>query len=149
VKLSLRTEYALRALMTLAEAPSQALLRIQAIAERQRIPKRFLEQILNDLRSGGLVESRRGVSGGYRLARPAHTITVREIIQQFEPAGTTAGRAGSATDAATPEEEALRDLWSRASAAMLAVFEKETLASLCQRAAELRRMRGEPMDYVI
>jgi len=149
VKLSVRTAYALRALMTLAEAPDQALLRIQAIAERQRIPKRFLEQILNELRSAGFVVSRRGVSGGYRLARPAHAITIREIIEHFEPPAAAGPAPNRSSTPATAEEEALADLWHRASAAMLAVFEKETLASLCERAAELRRLRGELMDFVI
>lgn len=137
--------------MTLAEAPEHTLLRIQAIAEQQRIPKRFLEQILNDLRSAGFVESRRGVSGGYRLARPANSISVRDVVEHFEPlslAGATAvGSTPPAPDA--PEEAVLRSVWAQAQAAMLASLEKWSLANLCEQARELRRLRGDPMDFVI
>lgn len=137
--------------MTLAEAPEQSLLRIQAIAERQRIPKRFLEQILNDLRSAGLVESRRGVSGGYRLARPAHAITVRDVVEHFEPPHSPTPAAGPnlPQDPNIPEEEILRHVWSQARAALLSVLQQWSLATLCERARELRRLRGEPMDFMI
>ena len=65
MKLSLRGEYALRALLVLGLNHGQPVVRIQSISEQQNIPKRFLEQILNDLKSAGFVRSRRGVSGGY------------------------------------------------------------------------------------
>ena len=68
MKLSVRGEYALRALTNLGLNYGDAVVRIQAISDDEKIPKRFLEQILNDLRGGGFVESRRGVAGGYRLA---------------------------------------------------------------------------------
>ena len=69
MKLSLRGEYALRALLVLGLNYGEPVIRIQTISKEQNIPKRFLEQILNDLKSGGFVQSRRGVAGGYRLAR--------------------------------------------------------------------------------
>ena len=70
MKLSLRGEYALRAMLVLGLNYEQPIVRIQTISDQQHIPKRFLEQILNDLKSAGFVQSRRGVGGGYRLARP-------------------------------------------------------------------------------
>jgi Rrf2 family protein len=60
MKLSVRGEYALRALLVLGQNYGQEVLRIQAISDRQNIPKKFLEQILNDLRTLGVVESKRG-----------------------------------------------------------------------------------------
>ncbi len=66
MKLSLRGEYALRALVALGENDNGEIIRIQTISEQRNIPKRFLEQILNDLKSGGFVESRRGVAGDAR-----------------------------------------------------------------------------------
>src|SRR3982751_4337861 len=74
MKLSLRGEYALRALVVLGQNYGPAVVRIQTISDQQKIPKRFLEQILNDLRTARLVESKRGVSGGYRLALPPEKI---------------------------------------------------------------------------
>jgi hypothetical protein len=64
MKLSVRGEYALRALAVLGAHFGGDVVRIQFISEQQNIPKRFLEQILNDLKAGGFVESRRGVAGG-------------------------------------------------------------------------------------
>src|SRR5258708_22905476 len=69
MKLSLRGEYALRALVVLGLNYGKAVVRIQTISEQQNVPKRFLEQILNDLKSAGVVESKRGVAGGERVGK--------------------------------------------------------------------------------
>ena len=87
MKLSLRGEYALRALIVLGlsyRPRDDSVVRIQAISEQQNIPKRFLEQILNELKSIGIVESRRGVAGGYRLRLPPEKITLAEVIRHIE-----------------------------------------------------------------
>jgi len=86
MKLSLRGEYALRALLVLGLNYKQSVVRIQTISQQQNIPKRFLEQILNDLKSAGVVESRRGVAGGYRLARPPEDISLASVIRHLEGA---------------------------------------------------------------
>ena len=80
MKLSLRGEYALRAMLVLGLNYDQQVVRIQTISDQQNIPKRFLEQILNDLKSGGMVQSKRGVAGGYRLARRPEQITLASIV---------------------------------------------------------------------
>src|SRR5256885_8410642 len=84
MKLSLRGEYALRALLVLGLNYKQSVVRIQTISQQQNIPKRFLEQILNDLKSAGIVESKRGVAGGYRLRPPPERVTLAEIIRHIE-----------------------------------------------------------------
>src|SRR6476660_3610915 len=86
MKLSVRGEYALRALLVLARdyQEDDSVVRIQEVSERQNIPKRFLEQILNDLKSAGIVESKRGIAGGYRLRRPPDRVTLAEIIRHIE-----------------------------------------------------------------
>ncbi len=87
MKLSLRGEYALRAMLALGLHHAEGeLVRIRAIADEQRIPKRFLEQILNDLKDAGVVESRRGVQGGYRLGRPPEKISLAEVIRHIDGA---------------------------------------------------------------
>ena len=63
---------------------TDSVVRIQEISRRQNIPKRFLEQILNDLKSAGIVESKRGVAGGYRLRRPPERITLAEVVRHIE-----------------------------------------------------------------
>src|SRR5690349_21069272 len=86
MKLSVRGEYAMRALLVLARdyQEDDSVVRIQEVSRRQNIPKRFLEQILNDLKSAGIVESKRGVAGGYRLRRPPDRMTLAEVVRHVE-----------------------------------------------------------------
>jgi len=70
MRVTTRTRYAIRALYHLAFHRAGDAAQAKEIAEAQKIPLRFLEQILQDLRRAGLVEARRGPRGGYALARP-------------------------------------------------------------------------------
>ena len=76
----------MRALLVLGLSYKQSVVQIQSISRQQNIPKRFLEQILNDLKSAGVVESKRGVAGGYRLARPPEEISLATVIRHIEGA---------------------------------------------------------------
>jgi len=80
--ISQKAKYALRALVALAQADAadEALI-IADIAERNNIPRKFLEQILLDLKRHGILESRRGKHGGYALLRPADKITFGEVLR--------------------------------------------------------------------
>ncbi len=78
--ISQRSRYALRSLLELAKANGAGLSAAE-ISRRQKIPRRFLEQILLDLKREGFVASRRGKSGGYALRRPADTITYGEVLR--------------------------------------------------------------------
>jgi Rrf2 family protein len=79
--ISQKAKYALRALVALAKQPAGQPVFIGDIAESQKIPKKFLEQILLDLKHQGLVASRRGKAGGYGLLRPADTISFGEVLR--------------------------------------------------------------------
>ena len=79
--ISQKAKYALRALVALAKKPSGHPVFIGDIAESENIPKKFLEQILLDLKHHGLVASRRGKAGGYGLLRPADTISFGEVLR--------------------------------------------------------------------
>jgi Rrf2 family protein len=79
--LSQKAKYALRALVALAEAGEGRSLHIAEIAERQRLPRKFLEQIMLDLKHHGVVHSRRGRHGGCALLRPPEAITFGEVIR--------------------------------------------------------------------
>src|SRR5919108_701635 len=79
--LSQKAKYALRALLVLAEAGEDRPVLIGEIAERHNLPKKFLEQILLDLKHHGLVQSRRGRSGGYNLLKPAAEISFGQVIR--------------------------------------------------------------------
>ncbi|MEO8883837.1 MAG: Rrf2 family transcriptional regulator [Devosia sp.] len=82
--ISQRAKYALRALVALVEVRAGEPLMISEISRRKAIPKKFLEQILLELKRSGMVESRRGRLGGYVLARPAEKITFGEVLRLID-----------------------------------------------------------------
>ncbi|ATU91101.1 RrF2 family transcriptional regulator [Phyllobacterium zundukense] len=82
--ISQKAKYALRALVVLARADAEKALFISDIAEEQNIPKKFLEQILLDLKHQGIVMSRRGKMGGYLLLKPAEDITFGEVLRLID-----------------------------------------------------------------
>lgn len=82
--ISQKAKYALRALAVLARADAGDPVQISDIADRQKIPKKFLEQILLDLKRAGFVESRRGKQGGYLLLRPASEISYGEVLRLID-----------------------------------------------------------------
>ncbi len=79
--LSQKCKYALQALLVLARENSDELLLVSEIAERENLPKKFLEAILLELNRNGLVRSRRGRGGGYALAKPADLITFGQVVR--------------------------------------------------------------------
>ena len=83
MRISAKVDYALRAAIELAAAAPEQI-KGERLAAAQSIPHKFLENILADLRNGGLVASQRGAEGGYRLARPPDEITVADVIRVVE-----------------------------------------------------------------
>ncbi|MFD5513476.1 RrF2 family transcriptional regulator [Streptomyces sp. NPDC127051] len=81
MRISARADYAVRAALQLAAAQDDGPVKAEAIADAQDIPHKFLEGILNDMRRGGLVLSQRGGNGGYRLAKPARSISIADVIR--------------------------------------------------------------------
>ena len=81
MKISKKAEYALRAVLAMCRGAQGTVFSIQSLALDERIPLKFLEQILLVLRKGGILHSKRGAGGGYTLARPAMRITLGEIIE--------------------------------------------------------------------
>lgn len=82
--LNKKTKYALRAVMALARRKDEGLVLIADLAESENIPKKFLEQILLDLKRAGILASTKGKGGGYALGRPASDISVGAIIRVIE-----------------------------------------------------------------
>lgn len=84
MKLSTKGRYGLRALIDLAQYSEEEAVSISSIAARQSISESYLEQLVARLRKAGLVVSIRGAQGGYRLARPADTISVGDVLRALE-----------------------------------------------------------------
>ena len=86
MKASLKLEYSLRVLAQLARCnKGNGVTRIEELAKLESIPQNYLVQLLNELREGGLVDSKRGKTGGYRLARSPEDITLKHVLAVVEP----------------------------------------------------------------
>ena len=84
IRLSKSTDYALMALADLALLPARELLSARRVAENHHLPPQLAAKVLQELRKAGLVETRQGIRGGYRLARPAEEIRITEVIESIE-----------------------------------------------------------------
>jgi Rrf2 family protein len=146
VRVSARADYAIRALVELAAAGPGASLRGDSIATAQAVPTKYLENLLSDLRRARLVTSQRGLRGGYRLARPAASITLADVIRAID--GPLAGvRDDAPEDVTYPGVAAsLRDVWVALRASMRTVLEAVTLADVAagKLPAAVRRRLEDP-----
>lgn len=154
MKLSVRGEYALRALIVLGlNASDGEVIRIQAISEQQNIPKRFLEQILNDLRTAGILESKRGVAGGYRLRLRPEQVTLAQVIRLIEgplaPVGCVSEKFYEKCSCPSEEKCGIRSVMKEVRDAIVRVLEGVTLAELCARVRQLQGEHSNPLDYII
>ena len=153
MKLSLRGEYALRALLVLTMNYGDQVVRIQTISDQQRIPKKFLEQILNDLKNLGAVESKRGINGGYRLARPPENITLASVVRHVEGALAPVSCVSDRFyERCTCPDEAtcpIRDVMKEVREAVVKIMERVTLADLRDRAQRLQKPTSQGGDFAI
>jgi Rrf2 family protein len=128
VRTTAKADYAVRAAIELAAAGS--LVTAEQIADSQSIPVNFLENILRDLRRGGIVESRRGQQGGYALARPANEISIADVIRAVEgPLANVRGYPPEDLEYGGSSAK-LRDVWVALRANIRNVLEQVTLADV-------------------
>jgi Rrf2 family protein len=132
LQVSAKTDYALRAAAELARASTEGSGPVKGewISEAQGIPKKFMENILHDLKRAGIVRTRRGASGGYWLARPADEIALAEVIRAVE--GPLANVRGEWPEAVEypGAAESLKEVWIAVRANLRAVLESVTLADI-------------------
>lgn len=130
-----------------------SVVRIQEISKRQNIPKRFLEQILNDLKSASILESKRGVAGGYRLKVPPDRITLAEVIRHIEgplaPVSCVSERFYEKCSCPNEDKCAIRSVMKEVRDAIVKILETVTIAQLCERVRQLQGEHSNPLDYVI
>ena len=130
MKVSAKADYAIRAAVELAAAADEGPVKGERIASAQEIPPNFLENILADLRNGGIVVSRRGADGGYWLARPPDEISLADVIRVVD--GPLANVRGIRSEQVSyhGSAEPLRDVWIAVRASLRSVLERVTLADL-------------------
>lgn len=153
MKLSKKTEYALRALSELALHADQGNLQSQELSRRENIPVKFLEQILLVLKNAGILQSRRGAGGGYTLNRPAVQITLGEVIRLIEgPLTLLECIDGATPDNCSCSDETtcgIRDVMADVSRGIAGLVDSITLADICDRTRELRKQKSFTPLYSI
>lgn len=143
MRISTKGDYATRALQDLALHYDQGPIAIEKIASRQGLPVRYLEQLLLTLKRAGFLLSKRGVNGGYSLAKPPARITLGDILRTVD--GPI--EAIYCLDQPPREECAretdcvLRDVWSEVGRAVSAIVDHTTLQDICDR---MRQKASEP-----
>lgn len=121
ISITSKSRYAVVALAELARSGERPV-PIAQVAERREMPVQFLEQLFATLRRAGLLQSHRGVKGGYTLARPADQITVLEVVQALD------GKVGE-------EAREAGGIWAEGVEALREVFGRATIAEIAEREA--------------
>ena len=130
MRITAKADYAVRAAAELAAAEGSGPIKGERIATAQDIPLKFLENILSELRTAGIVASRRGAEGGYWLDRPASEVAVADVLRAVE--GPLASIRGTGPERLTYEgaAEVLPQMWVALRASLRIVLEGVTLADL-------------------
>jgi Rrf2 family protein len=150
MRLSKKAEYALRALIYTARYPEGTTFQIRDLAEKNGIPKKFLELILLDLKNVGILTSRRGVGGGYLLARRPETIRTEEVIEVFEgPMSGGEGTRAPGRHGTRETSSAIALVVAEASRAAASVLSRWTLADLVREEDEAAERRRRNLMYFI
>lgn len=134
MRLSSKGRYSMRAMLDLAVHFGQGLIQLKDISARQQISKRYLEQLFIPLRKAGLVRSRRGAHGGFRLAKPPTEIRLAEIIRVSE--GPLAPTRCVDEPKLCPQSDicVTRNIWAEIERAISKVLESTTLQDLILQA---------------
>ena len=128
-----KSPYAVRALCELALCGASVPIPIGELARRRDIPQQFLEGLFATLRRAGILQSQRGVKGGYLFARSPSEVTVLEVVELLE------GELSAGRDGADDE------IWQQAVTALREVLARTTIAELAEREAQAS---GRSMYYI-
>jgi len=137
MRLSRRSEYGLRALTDLVRHEGEGPIALASLAERNRLPAKFLEQIMATLKHGGIVRTTLGAHGGYAIAADPTAVSVGRVIRLLDgalaPLGCVSLRYYEPCSCVDEATCALRDTMLDVRDAMLEILDKETLADLAAR----------------
>lgn len=153
MKLSKRGEYALRSLINLGIAAKvgRSLVRVTELAKAEDLPIKFLEQVMQQLREAGFVESERGKHGGYRLAKPAARIHIGEIVRLIDgplaPIGCVSQTAYEPCNCPDEAHCGLRMLMLDVRNAIAAILDRYTLADVVEVTTRKMLTSGRPLPF--
>ncbi|MBE9192016.1 Rrf2 family transcriptional regulator [Gloeocapsopsis crepidinum LEGE 06123] len=147
MKLTTRGHYSVKALLDLSLQPKNRPVSVKAIAQRQDIPAPYLEKLLIEMRRAGIVESIRGVQGGYKLARSPAQISLGQIL---ESVGETIEPLPRHSPAPTQAEDWVTfTLWQRLHQKLKEALYTITLADLYYDARSWQAAQGEATSFVV
>lgn len=137
MRLSRKGEYALRAMIVLGKSYGSGPVQIQKISDGEAIPKKFLEQILLDLKKAGLLKSKRGAGGGYELICPPEDVTLARVIRVIDGPLAPLSCVSTHAHVRCPEEATcgLYSVMMDVRNAIAGVLESVTVADICGRTA--------------
>lgn len=131
MQVSRKVDYALRAVIHLADAEAaERICSVGEISSRERVPRQFLEKIVQELIHKGLVRSRRGPRGGYVLARPADQVTFRDVIEAVEGPIALNNCTGDHADCSLIGACGMERIWREGQRRVMELFESTTIASV-------------------
>ncbi|NQT46066.1 MAG: Rrf2 family transcriptional regulator [Candidatus Omnitrophica bacterium] len=151
MKLSKKTEYALKALIELTIDYDKGInvTLINDIAGRENIPPRYLEQILLRLKNSGILISKRGVGGGYALSRPPEEISMGDVIREVEGSLVSKNRKVVNISASDEMSYGLNNVMAEATDAMKKVFDNISLKEMAERIFYSIEAKKDIPNYVI
>ncbi len=130
MRVSARSDYALRALIEIAARSDGLAVSAEELGNLQDIPHGFLQAILADLRKAGVVISQRGQSGGWRMARPPAEVTVADVIRAVDGPLVSVYGLRPESVSYNASAEVLQHVWIAARSSLRDVFEQVDLAQL-------------------
>ena len=144
MKVSQKATYGIMAALDLTLQNGSAPVQAKAIAKRQAIPLRFLEQVLHAMKNAGLVDSLRGAQGGYTLSKKPADVSLANIVEALDgplSAATARGSAAQRLRSQLKPDALLANVWERVHQAELSVLGKVTLKELAERQQQLEQER--------
>jgi Rrf2 family iron-sulfur cluster assembly transcriptional regulator len=142
--LSTTAEYALRALLSLANEPDKATLG-RDLAASSGVPANYLSKILLELKKGGFVQAVRGTGGGYRLGRPAEEVRLMDVVEFVDGTAARPGCFLAGSDNCSTEDPCMaHDRWAAVRDQYVAFLESTTLADVAPHAHRHRLLKASP-----
>lgn len=153
MKLSKKSEYALRALTRLGAPGAPTQMSIQELAQQEKIPKKFLEQVLLALKKAGILHSSRGKTGGYSLQRAPREVSLGEILRAVDGPVPPLPCIDETSLMACPECPTRENCWLRSVMSevdqeVTTLLDRINLVAICRRAAQSRRNLPTPMYHI-
>ncbi len=151
MKISKKTEYALKAMIELSKDFERGVnaTQINDIADREDIPPRFLEQILLRLKNSGLLLSKRGLGGGYALSRPPQHIHLGDIVKEIEGPLFFSLQETKGRDNLNETTRALNGVMAEVNGAVRGILGSITLRDITKRITDLIESKQNVLNYVI